>query len=272
MTDEQIETRKIKELIKSMMKKKKYKYDDLAKVLKVSVPTVKRLLNKEDLSVHRLLVIINWLGLDLAQVSKLTKEHHKKEYTEFTVEQEEFLAEHPGHVYFFAELMDGYTPQQLAERFNLSKQSLEKYLFDLDRHNLIELQKDNRVRLLNKNYVLSIEGGPLAKKFSKKMNDVISELNRRGMTCREGDPLLRHHASLKLLLRPQSYQRLREDVNDLVHKYRTTSFMECMIDTPENLLGVVFNFLVAQTDGRAKLYGIPRNIDTTAVEPLESTL
>lgn len=271
MTDQQIQTRKTKELIKTIMKKKGYKYEDLAKALKVSVPTIKRILNKEELSMERFFAILAWLGLNHAQFAKLAEEYRKEEFAGYSEEQERFLLEHPDHHYFLAELMDGYSPQQLAKRFNLNPYSLQKYLFDLDRLNFIELQAEGKVRLLNKGQVRTKEGGTLDRQYAEKWCHLTKTIFHEAIMAGDTSPRLFSRSGLNLLLRRESFEQLRSDIIKLKEKYASISSMEKVLEPHENLLRTYFTFLIADTNARERIFAIPRNFEEPVEPPVETT-
>ena len=52
-----LDGQKIREAIKKLMKKSGYQYLNLAQALQVSLPTVKRIMTRDDISLERLLSI-----------------------------------------------------------------------------------------------------------------------------------------------------------------------------------------------------------------------
>ncbi len=258
---EQTEVRRTKEAIKSVMKRKGYKYEDLAKTLGVTVTTVKRFLNKDDLSVHRLFTILEWLGLSLEQLGKLSEQYRKEQYERYSEEQEEFLVDHPDHHHILYELMDGLTAEQLQRKFNLSTKSIERYLMDLDHHNFIELHANNRVRLLNKGTIAFRDGGTLQIKTSTRRDKVFHEFFLEAATRRDDDPTYCREAVLQFLMRKETFEQLRIESRALLKKYHEVSIIEKALEPRENLLSVLYLSLVANVEARMKLFGMPKNFD-----------
>lgn len=130
---------KIKIVLKTMLKNQKKTFDQLAEHLDCSVPTIKRILGKEDLTLTRLLKICEFLDVSLSDIETLTNEI-KKERFQLTPEQIEFLSSHLGHFAFFMSLCSTeLTAQEIADKNKLTRPSLEKYLLELENYGLIRV-------------------------------------------------------------------------------------------------------------------------------------
>ncbi|MGE0173296.1 MAG: helix-turn-helix domain-containing protein [Oligoflexales bacterium] len=128
---------RIKEGIKNLMRGQKRTYDDLAKELGLSVPTIKRLLNQEEITLERLLKILKWLNTDLEDLLEIVKLSTKRYVEPFTEKQEDFLSSSPEYFAYFGLLMDNYTPDEIAKLYDLNPFSTEKYLRELEKLELI---------------------------------------------------------------------------------------------------------------------------------------
>ncbi len=267
------ENRKLKDLIKAIMKKKSYTYEDLAKAMNVSVPTVKRILNRDELSLPRFLFILEWLGMSLTHIAKLAEEGEHSDKVEYSVEQEQFLADHPHHFYILMELRQGFSVEQLTKKFNLTKKSMQKYLIDLDRCGLIELQANDRVKLNRAHPSDALAGGPIERTYRHKAAEVISEANLWGFGSRDDDPKIRYKGNFGMRLRPQTFKKLQDDILALESKYTTISYYERTVEKDENLLIILYSFVVAQMNGREKLFGgPPRNFEDETEPQTEATV
>jgi hypothetical protein len=129
---------KMKSVLKDLLKKREHTYKDVAQVWKCSVPTVKRLLGKEELPVSRLLTMLEWLDLSLGDLEKLSQTENM-ESPRFTQKQTEFLAKNLREFAFLMELYDENTPQQIGKRFKLSPAVVEKILIQLEKYDLIRV-------------------------------------------------------------------------------------------------------------------------------------
>lgn len=138
-------TVEIKSSIKQLLKKNKYTYEDLAKHLDCSVPTVKRMLSSEEMSLSRLLEICDFLEVNLADLEAMVKTG-KKEEQRFTEKQEAFLAQNKNYFAFLMEIYHGTTVEQIAKKYQLTDRSIQKYLIGLEKNDLIRVSGRNKVR------------------------------------------------------------------------------------------------------------------------------
>src|SRR5947207_2958696 len=104
---ESTEIRRLKELLKALIHKKGYKYEDLARVLDVSLTTVKRLLNNGELSLERFYQILDWLGVSLSELASLNGDGGRERFPEFTDAQEHFLVENSDCAVVLDDIMSG---------------------------------------------------------------------------------------------------------------------------------------------------------------------
>jgi transcriptional regulator with XRE-family HTH domain len=132
----EFKSEKIKVVIKTLLKNQKKTFEQLAIHLSCSVPTIKRILGREDLSLSRLISICEFLDVSLAEVDALTAEI-KSERFALNYEQNEFLETHPGHFSFLMSLCTGQSAEHIARKHKLSQLSVERYLIDLERIGLV---------------------------------------------------------------------------------------------------------------------------------------
>lgn len=142
---EEFQSQKIKAVIKNVLKRKNLTYEQVAEELECSVPTVKRILGPEELTLNRLLQLCELTDTTLAEIEGLTQESELKEES-FTEKQEIFLAKNQNFFSYLLKLFDGKTPQQIAEDFKLNQRSTDKYLIGLEMHDLIRVTGKQRVK------------------------------------------------------------------------------------------------------------------------------
>lgn len=139
---------KIKVVLKTLLKNQKKSYEQLASHLSCSVPTVKRILGREEISLTRLLEILAYLDISLAEVETLTS-NLKGEKLTFSTEQQQFLRDNPGHFAFFMYLAANKSDlDTIKQRFSLNDSSVRAYLLDLEKIGLVEAT-DLSVRIIN---------------------------------------------------------------------------------------------------------------------------
>lgn len=142
---EKFKSHKIKSVLKTLLKKKSLTYEELGAKLECSVPTVKRILGSEELSLNRLLKICGILDIDLAELETLTKSENVKE-AKFTEAQEVFLVKNKSYFAYLMKIFGGETPKQIAASHGLSQRSTDKYLINLEKQGLVHVTGAQRVR------------------------------------------------------------------------------------------------------------------------------
>lgn len=134
----EFKSQRIKEAIKELLKKKGLTYENLAEELECSVPTIKRILGPEELSLNRLLQLCEILDVTLSDLEVMTKSL-KEEAPHFTPEQEEFLAKNKNFFAYLMQIYSGETPKAIAQKHGLTDRSTDKYLIGLEKKELIHV-------------------------------------------------------------------------------------------------------------------------------------
>ena len=134
--------------LKQLLRERRIGYQLIADSLEVSLPTVKRMLNKPGLPLDRLFSICRIAQIEPADVfSKAAKE--RPQHTLFTAEQDELFFKKPDFLTYFSKLTEeGLSPEEIAEAESLTLHSTEKYLSGLERVGLIERDIGLKVRIL----------------------------------------------------------------------------------------------------------------------------
>ena len=160
-------SQKIKNALKKLLKIKKITYEDLADQIECSVPTVKRFLGPEELTLSRLLQLCEIVEVDLAELEALTNEAGIK-HEQFTKEQEVFLAKNKAHFAYLLKIYSGDSPKQIAEQYGLTPRSTDKYLIPLEKIGLIRVSGRQKVKPTYGS-MPTLRNGPLAKVFAENM-------------------------------------------------------------------------------------------------------
>ncbi|MGE3760188.1 MAG: helix-turn-helix domain-containing protein [Pseudobdellovibrionaceae bacterium] len=169
----------LKEAVKLVMKKKKLTYEDLAEHLQVSLPTVKRILGPEELTLSRLLEICDWLKLNLSELESLAGLHAKQDRDCFTLEQEQFFVNNQHFLTYLGLLHDGDSPEKIATEFGLTPKSTELYLIRLERMNLLRRDSKGRVRMTHSDVPNLNGSGPLIRAQYKSLLQKGSDIFQR---------------------------------------------------------------------------------------------
>lgn len=182
----EFKSQKIKTVIKDLLKKKDITYEALAEQMECSVPTIKRILGPEELTLNRLLQLCEIVDIDLAELEALTGEEETRE-ERFTEQQEAFLAKNPSYFAYLMKLFGGETPKQIAEKYGLNQRSTDKYLIGLEKHGLIRVTGKQKVKPAFKG-IPSLGSGVLGKMYYESFIknagqffvDVVTEGYRQG--------------------------------------------------------------------------------------------
>lgn len=137
---------KVKVAIKQVMKTRKLTFKDLADILDCSLPTAKRILNQEELSLSRLAKIMDWLEISLKELERLmqTVENNNIPFNET---QDAFLAKNPKFFSYLIQLRSGETPESIERKFGLSRASTDRYLVKLEQLDLIRVTGAGKIRI-----------------------------------------------------------------------------------------------------------------------------
>ena len=155
-------TQQIKSAIKDLLKKREMTYEDVAEELECSVPTVKRILGDEEMTLSRLLQFCEMLEVTLTDLETITNISTDK-IERFNEDQQVFLAKNRNFLAYFAHLYEK-TPAQIAEKYKLTQRSTDKYLLGLEKHGLIKVTAKQKVKPTFKQ-LPSLESGVLAKAY-----------------------------------------------------------------------------------------------------------
>ena len=141
------QTAQLLETLKHYLKVHGITYRNLAKRLKLSESSIKRLFSEESLSLKRLERILKVLDLDFYELARMSHRNDTIVQECFTEDQESFLIERPDLLFFLYLLVHGWRPASAAENLGKGEKGITNLLLDLDRIGLLELYANNRFRL-----------------------------------------------------------------------------------------------------------------------------
>ena len=211
-------------LIKEQVKKQSVNYQQLADKLNVSLLTVKRQLNGNEISMSKLLVLCDAIGINFSELWQ-TVENQKIEHTFFTKEQDNSFYKYPHLFQYFVEILQQKkSPRQLQQHWKLTQASTHIYLRKLEQLNLIKLSQQGTISFL----VTEPLGFDSDSQFVKKdiqnaLNDVAERL---GSSNDKKDFLLIKPMVLSDQLRKKMYGELTEVISryaQLSERYFTLS-------------------------------------------------
>jgi len=145
--------------IKSALRLRSLTYRDLARLLEVSEPTVKRDLSKGRFSLRRLDQICAALGLTLADLVQPPEEHDL--VTELSETQELALISQPKNFVVTYLLVNDWKFREITEAFRMDENELIDILLRLDQLGIIEYRPPHRVRKLTARNFAWRKDGPV---------------------------------------------------------------------------------------------------------------
>jgi len=156
--------------LKNVLKSKGLTYSDLAKSLKLNETSVKRLMSgRTPITLNRIDQICEFAGVDFFELMKLARPEAQQEITQFSLEQEQAIAEDDDLFLCFYGLAKGLAVEDIVAKYRISLARAQKALHKLARINVVEVLLKDRVKFLVPRSVRWLEGGPLSQKYEKNM-------------------------------------------------------------------------------------------------------
>lgn len=167
-------TRGIVETLKKVLKARGMTYAELARALKLSTATVKRLFSERSFTLERLEEILRVLETDLYEVARMSRAANGGT-GELSLEQEAALAKDTRLFSIFWLVTNEWNFDEVLAEFRVSPPQLTSYYARLARLRLIDWRPGNRARLLVPKHYVWRRGGPLRKAYGAR---VINEFVR----------------------------------------------------------------------------------------------
>jgi transcriptional regulator with XRE-family HTH domain len=159
--------------LKKQLKSQGMTYRDVARALKLSEPSVKRMFASGRFGVERLVQISNLLGFTLAELSREAQTGQTR-LSMLTEKQEREVVSDPKLLMVAVCALNHWTMEEIVEYYKLSVPECIKYLLQLDRLRIIDLLPGNRIRLNVARDFDWLPVGPIRQYFtSKGLNDFL---------------------------------------------------------------------------------------------------
>jgi transcriptional regulator with XRE-family HTH domain len=153
--------------LKKQLKSQGMTYRDVARALKLSEPSVKRLFASGRFTVERLVQISNLLGFTLAELSKEAQAGQPR-LSMLSEKQEREVVSDPKMLLIAVCALNHWTMDEIVTRFNVSIPECIKYLLQLDKLRIIDLLPGNRIRLNVARDFDWLPSGPIRQYFKSK--------------------------------------------------------------------------------------------------------
>jgi hypothetical protein len=116
----------IKAALKEIIRTKGYRYEDAAKALKVSLPTMRRWMSQGELTLSQLSDFAHWLDLDLFELLDVARKGTNKD-KHFTEAQEKFFATNPKAIIIFRFIAKLASIEEIESKLEISKAQLQNH-------------------------------------------------------------------------------------------------------------------------------------------------
>jgi hypothetical protein len=154
--------------LKRALRERGLNYAAVARALGVSLATVKRLLARGELSLQRVEVICELVGLSLREILERAQEHSAPT-NQLTLTQEREIVADP-RLFLVTWLVLNRVPfEEIVRGYRLTERETLRYFIRLDRLKVLELQPQNRVRLLVSRRFSWRAGGPVQRYIHEKL-------------------------------------------------------------------------------------------------------
>lgn len=218
----------IKMALKEIMRSKGYRYEDAARALKVSLPTMRRWMSQSDLTLSQLSDFAQWLDLDLFELLDTIRRDAGKG-VEFSDAQENFFAANPKAILIFRMIAKGIAAEDIEKKLHLTKPQLQKHLVALERHDLIRLFGENRLRVKTTGPFKWKKGGPLENTYLEKIvrataNHVFRKARASNRDQIDAFEIL--FRPFEFRLQPKTQKQLFKELNELIDKYSSIAKIE----------------------------------------------
>ena len=205
--------------LKQILKAQGIQYKQLAEMIGMSEPTVKRMFQEQDCKLSRLMEICDKIGLSFSELAEINRSSATP-HSLLPVETERRLANDPALFSFFILLISHFDPEEIARQNRLDDLDSYQYLRALEALELIRIGKDNRVHLLVQRPIRWRLDGPLHPMLVRVNRDFIEET----MDKQSKHKYLFYSTSR--LLSPQSIKQLQDDVDALYENFQKQATLD----------------------------------------------
>ena len=220
MTNGNLMPTRIMTSLKALMKSRQITYSELARRLRLSEASIKRIFSRATLTLARLDDICQALEVSLSEVVRLASEQSADNPEPLTLEQETALAADPELLACFYLLANGRTGRELGTQLGVDERVIRRWMVRLDALHLIELRSKLRARTRAASVIAWRPDGPLRRLYESQIRQEFLQ----AAFARSGEAL--HFlsaelsdASCKVLLR--KLERMAGEFRDLAELDRT---------------------------------------------------
>lgn len=209
------QTRLLIDTLKQELRKQRLTYKQVSVALDLSETSVKRLFSEEAFSIKRLEKVCALLQLNISDLVYLMEQNIELT-TELTRAQEEELVSDIKLLLIAMLLMNKLKFSDILLIYDISETEGIRLLARLDRMKIIELQPDNRVKLMISPNFEWIAGGPIQKFFEQRVQQEFlnSSFNGAGEYRVFVSGMISKAANAEIIKKIQHIAKEMSDMND----------------------------------------------------------
>lgn len=217
------------EALKRGLKAKNITYGDLARRMKLSEPTIKRIFQEKDCKFGRLIEICEAAGIEIEHLIG-SMNRAPDQGTKVTLDVQRRLAQNQSLFFVFILILEKFTPESIMRIHGLSEASMFLYLRDLEKLGLLQIGRGLNFRLLVEQPVQWDFDGPLHQTFIMMNRNFISWcIAHRG---NDG-----HFISFSRPMRRQTADLLRQEAEELAERAKLLSHYDQQTTAEADLVG-----------------------------------
>jgi transcriptional regulator with XRE-family HTH domain len=166
--------------LKAALKSRGVTYGEVAREVGCSESTIKHLFHGQDAPISRIIEICNAIGVSFPDLVNLSGDYVS--HFTMTEEQERFFADNLNFYEFFRKVFfEGKSSREVKVEHGLDERSLRRYLRELDRIGILELQPGDRLVFKVHGMQQFIPGGPLMQRYLRDFSAELTEEVGRDM-------------------------------------------------------------------------------------------
>lgn len=223
------------DVLKRVLKSRGLTYSDLADLMDVSEPTIKRLFVDRDCKLSRLDSICRLLDLSLPDLLEIA-DRNVEPVLSLTCEVEQVLADSPALFYLFLLLRDEMSLSDIGSIYGLDEADLHLYARDLERLGLIELSAKGSVTLSSTAPISFTLDGPLQQLHT----DLNMDFLKRSINHAVENPTA--YVTISRRMRPETATLLDEDVRSMVERISKLARQDRLSSPQSELIAVKWCF------------------------------
>jgi hypothetical protein len=150
--------------LKKVLRARKLNYAEIARALKLSEATVKRMFSKNDFSLERFEEICKLADVTVSGLAR-DLDTERGYLTHLTAEQEKEIVENPKLLLVAVCALNHLALDQIVEIYDLAKTECIQLLVKLDRIRFLELLPNNRIKLKVSRTFSWLHNGPIRRFF-----------------------------------------------------------------------------------------------------------